>query len=79
MPVACAPEAIRPLRWGQLTYYFPADIKRRSVQRFLDALAPTEPLHFPDLSLTAEESVHMDALLDEKRVIGQISESSCQR
>jgi hypothetical protein len=67
MTVSPAPEAIPPLRWGQLTYYSPADIKRWGVQHFLDVIAPTEPLPIPDLGFTAEENARMAELLREER------------
>jgi len=62
-----APEIIPPLRWGHLSCYSPADIKRWGVQHFLDTVAPTEPLPIPDLGFTAEENTCMDALLREER------------
>lgn len=67
MAVSTLPDTIPPLRWGQLTYYSPADIKRWGVQRFLDAVAPAEPLPIPDLGFTAEENTRMDDLLREER------------
>jgi hypothetical protein len=62
-----SPDAIPPLSWGRLTYYSPADIKRWGVERFLDAVAPTEPLPIPDLGFTAEENARMDDLLQQER------------
>ncbi len=68
MTVSPAPEeVIPPLRWGQLTYYSPADIKRWGVQHFLDVVAPSEPLPIPDLGFTAQENARMDVLLREER------------
>ena len=67
MAISTLPDSIPPLRRGQLTYYSPADIKRWGVQRFLDAVAPTEPLPIPDLGFTAEENARMDDLLREER------------
>lgn len=67
MAVSTLPN-IPPLRWGQLTYYSPADIKRWGVQHFLDAVAPTDPLPIPDLGFTAEEDKRMDELLQEERL-----------
>lgn len=61
------PENIPPLRWGQLTCYSPADIKRWGVQHFLDTVAPTQALPIPDLDFTAEENARMDELLREER------------
>ncbi len=66
-PPPVSPDAIPPLRWGRLTYYSPADIKRWGVERFLDAVAPTEPLPIPDLGFTAEENARMDELLQQER------------
>lgn len=60
-------KTIPPLRWGQLTCYSPADIKRWGVQHFLDVVAPQTPLSIPDLGFTAEENAHMDELLREER------------
>ena len=67
MPTSTLPDTIPPLRWGQLTYYSPADIRRWGVQRFLDAVAPAAPLPIPDLGFTAEENARMDDLLREER------------
>jgi hypothetical protein len=66
-PPPVAPDAIPPLRWGWLTYYSPADIKRWGVEHFLDAVAPTEVLPIPDLGFTAEENARMDDLLQQER------------
>lgn len=60
-------ETIPSLRWGQLTCYSPADIKRWGVQHFLDMVAPTQALLIPDLGFTAEENARMDELLREER------------
>ncbi|WP_246559068.1 hypothetical protein [Hymenobacter piscis] len=62
-----SPDAIPALRWGQLTYYSPADIKRWGVQRFLDTVAPAAPLPIPDLGFTEEENKRMDELLQQER------------
>ena len=67
MTIPTAPEAIPPLRWGQLTCYSPADIKRWGVQHFLETVAPTVPLPIPDLGFTAAENARMDDLLREER------------
>lgn len=69
MTAPTVPETIPPLRWGQLTCYSPADIKRWGVQRFLDTVAPTQPLPIPDLGFTAEENARMDELLREERTV----------
>lgn len=66
MIASTASETIPPLRWGQLTYYSPADIKRWGVQHFLDTVAPTQELPIPDLGFTAEEDAWMDELLREE-------------
>lgn len=60
-------ETIPPLRWGQLTYYSPADIKRWGVQHFLATVAPTQELPIPDLGFTAEENARMNDLVREER------------
>ena len=67
MATPAVPETIPPLRWGQLTCYSPADIKRWGVQHFLDTVAPTQALPIPNLGFTAEENARMDELLREER------------
>lgn len=67
MIASIASEMIPSLRWGQLTCYSPADIKRWGVQHFLDTVAPTRELPMPDLGFTAEENASMDELLREER------------
>ena len=66
-PITSADNNIPPLRWGQLTYYSPTDIKQWGVQRFLDIVAAPEPLVIPDLGFTEEENTRMDALLREEQ------------
>jgi len=67
MIVSTASETIPSLRWRQLTYYSPADIKRWGVQHFLDVVAPQASLPIPNLGFTAEENARMDELLREER------------
>ncbi len=67
MTASTASETIPPLRWGQLTYYSPADIKRWGVQHFLDTVAATQVLPIPDQGFTVEEETRMDELLREER------------
>ncbi len=47
--------------------YKPEDIRRWGVERFMQEVAPKEPLHIPDLGFTAEENRRMDQLLQEEQ------------
>lgn len=67
MIASTASETIPSLRWGQLTCYSPADIKRWGVQHFLDTVAFTQEMPMPDLGFTVEENARMDELLHEER------------
>ena len=55
-------EPIPPMRRGANSYK-PEDIRRWGVQRFMDEIAPKEPLEIPDLGFSADENQRMDELL----------------
>ena len=46
--------------------YKPSDIKRWGVERFLDAVAPKEPIRF-GISFSEEENQRMDEILEEEK------------
>lgn len=60
-------EAIPHMKVGQWNSYRPEDVKRWGVERFLDEVAPEEPLEIPDLGFTEEENRRMDEILREER------------
>jgi hypothetical protein len=60
------PEPIPPMRRGANSYK-PEDIRRWGVQRFINEVAPKEPLAIPDLGFTEEENRRMDELLKQER------------
>ena len=55
-------EPTPPMRRGANSYK-PEDIRRWGVQRFMDEIAPKEPLEIPDLGFSADENQRMDELL----------------
>lgn len=54
------------MRWGTNSYK-PEDIRRWGVQRFMNEIAPKEPLEIPDLGFSAEENHRMDEILIQER------------
>ncbi len=58
-------EPIPPLSAGRS--YRPEDIRRWGVQRFLDEVAPKEPIPMPDFGFTEEENHRIDELLQEEQ------------
>lgn len=59
-------ELIPPMRRGANSYK-PEDIKRWGVQRFMNEIAPKEPLEIPDLGFSAGENRRMDEILAQER------------
>jgi len=47
--------------------YKPEDIKRWGVERFMNEIAPKEPLEIPDLGFSADENRRMDEILAQER------------
>lgn len=58
-------EPIPPLQPGRS--YRPEDIRRWGVARFLNEVAPKEPVPMPDFQFTDEENRLMDELLKEEQ------------
>lgn len=54
------------MKKGRLNVYKPSDIKRWGVERFLDAVAPKEPIRF-SITFSAEENQRMDEILAEEQ------------
>ena len=59
-------EPIPAMRRGANSYK-PEDIRRWGVQRFLNEVAPKQPLEIPDLGFSEEENRRMDEILKEER------------
>lgn len=55
-------EPIPPMHRGANSYK-PEDIRRWGVQRFMNEIAPQQPLEIPDLGFSAAENQRMDELL----------------
>lgn len=47
--------------------YKPEDIRRWGVQRFMNEIAPKEPLEIPDLGFSDDENRRMDEILTQER------------
>lgn len=59
-------EPIPPMRRGANSYK-PEDIRRWGVQRFMNEIAPKEPLEIPDLGFSDDENRRMDEILTQER------------
>ena len=60
-------EKIPPMKPHQWNSYRPEDVKRWGIERFLDEVAPQEPIPVPDFGFTEEENRRMDELLKEEQ------------
>lgn len=64
------PEPIPPMRRGANSYR-PEDIRRWGVKRFMNEVAPKQPLEIPDLGFSEEENRRMDEILKEEREVSE--------
>jgi hypothetical protein len=64
MQVAQPSDLIPPMRRGANTYKA-EDILRWGVARFMQEVAPKEPLDIPDLGFTEEENRRTDELMNQ--------------
>ena len=61
-------DKIPPLKPHARNSYRSEDVKRwGGVERFLQEVAPKDPISIPDLDFTDEENRRMDELLEEER------------